>query len=252
VAWRDGDAVPLWVEDHAKYLRGKITAEKNEKNAARMRGELAAYESAMSLWPSKKCDVIPECLAEKIKNAGQWKGANRLAGLMIEWRGKRFDGDSVIFDLLEAWRKRDKHLWDWMENRRSRNQGWRKDLYRVFAATMRKRYAVAKIEDTDWSKIQESAKPEDATQDDDAIRKNMRIASVGMLLETIRREMAVEEVPAAESTQRCSDCGHLTGETKVASLYHACAHCGSARDQDQNAARNLLNYGASAAVASGA
>jgi putative transposase len=49
----------------------------------------------------------------------------------------------------------------------------------------------------------------------------------------------LELVPAAYTSQRCSDCGHVAPENRKSQAVFECVACGAARNADVNAARNI-------------
>lgn len=187
---------------------------------------------------------LPDWLAERTKSVGQWRAQARLAALVIHWRGERFAGDEEIFAQIEAWRKKDKHLWTWEVNQRRKAVAWRVDLYRNFAATLSRQYRVAHIENTKWSDM---AKRPTAEMEDDgnkASRRYRQIAAPGRLGKLIRERFAeVVKEEAAYTTQRCHACGELAQFDAATHLWTKCRHCGAEWDQDYNAAMNLLASG---------
>lgn len=201
-------------------------------------------------WKGTHKAELPDWFTERTKTLHLWRSQAQLASVVIHWRMYRFAGDAAMFDAAEAWRKQDKHLYDWQEFNRAKAQRWRDDKYRNFAAMIRKGYQTAAVENTNWADMQELKPLEQRASVDDAMRKNQKIASVGRLLQLIAEGQAVlEKCPAENTTRLCSACGQLTGEINAAALFHTCAHCGITLDQDENAARNLLNYAAPAELA---
>ena len=187
---------------------------------------------------------VPDWLTETA-HIRQWHAQAKLAVVALAWRDQRFAGDDDAFTALEAWRKKDKHLYEWEVNQRRKATAWRLDMYRRVAADLSRRYHTARIEDTDWRDLARTPKPEEASEG--STRYWMRVASPGLFLQVIRhRFAAVEIVSAKNTTQRCYACGELTGFDARANLSTTCRHCGARWDQDANAAANLL---ASAPVA---
>jgi hypothetical protein len=209
-------------------------------------------------------DDLPDWLLERAKSLRQWRSAARLAALSIEWREQRFAADALpladaaeiaselrleaahygepegMFDLLEAWRKKDKHLFDWQAHQRAKLQRWRDDLYRNFAADLRRRYKSARIKACNWAQLMRKPAPEDKANG--ALRKHMRTASVGRLLRLVADSMLVEKVATMATKQRCHACGNLCEELNP-KILHTCRHCGEVWDQDRNEALNLLESG---------
>lgn len=193
-----------------------------------------------------------------------WKSSARLAALIVEWRGNRIDGDqrpidgaaearslmqldqqhygapSSIYEIMEAWRKKNKHLTDWVSFQRQKAINRRMDTYRKFADMLRKKYGTAHVEDVNWSKAMRLPQVEDEAVSG-AIKEYQRVASVGLLLRCLSESMAgVVKVSAEETTSRCAACGEISGEPNPEMMNHTCTECGETYDQDKNAARNLL------------
>lgn len=255
VGWRlvpDGLRVAYWcgddgqsgelilpLSDVGRWERSETLQSTRDRNFDVMRTQFVAW--------LRECTMPPDWLVERTRHLHQWRSAARLAALTIHWREHRFDGDT-IYEALEAWRKQDRHLYEWQEHQRSKAIRWRDDLYRNFAADLRRRYHTAHIEDCNWQQVQKRSEPEDEESQAGA-REYMRVASVGRLLQLIGESMAeVVPEPSAYTTQTCHACGELTPFDAASELRHTCDKCGVSWDQDLNAARNLLQR-ASGAVA---
>lgn len=183
---------------------------------------------------------LPEWWQERAQHMAQWQSQNRLASLIVFWRNNRFEGDTAIYDELEAWRKQDKHLWLWECHLRKKLARWRKEMYRLFAVHMRRSYEVAVIDGTDRKKL---ARLPEVESEDLVIAKaryNQRIAATGLLSESLKAfGPRVESADPKHITQKCHVCGHVEAFDAVNQITHACK-CGAVWDQDVNAAQNLL------------
>jgi hypothetical protein len=103
-------------------------------------------------------------LAERLRNVGQWRSQNRFASLAHLWRANRIEGDEEIYSAIEAWRKQDSHLWRWEAHTRQRAIRRRRDLYRVFAAGLARKYQTLVIERLNISAL--AQKPTKGPNDD--------------------------------------------------------------------------------------
>jgi hypothetical protein len=192
-----------------------------------------------------------------------WRSTYRLAALVVEWRDKRIPGDDVphpdaarlrallqldaqhygrpesVFELCEAWRRKDKHLFDWLSFTRVRAIRRRDDVYRNFAAMLRRRYQFAGAEKLNLPDLKELPQPEEDPVDA-ATRKNIGLAAPGRLLALLGESMEVRKVSAVDTTRRHFECGQYSGESDPKLLMHTCQHCHVMFDQDRNAAKNLL------------
>jgi Putative transposase DNA-binding domain len=213
----------------------------------------AARDGFVAWLKGTPADAIPAWLREATATLGQWRAAARLAALVIRWRGDRFPGDEKGFEALEAWRKRDKHLYEFEGNLRDQLQRRREDIYRNFAAKMRRAYRAAAVEDLDLRDFHELPQAEEPAAQG-ALREHTRDACLSLLLRCLKESMAeTKKVPAPDTTKLCPKCGTV-GEFPRESLVRTCPGCGDKDDQDRVAAINLLRagMGTSAAVPQGA
>ena len=184
----------------------------------------------------------PDWLVEAKKTLAQWKSQARLAALVLRWREARFAGDEEMFLALEAWRRRDKHLYEFQGNLRHQLQGRREDIYRVFGAQIRRKYATIKIEKLDLGDFHVLAAPEE-TPDEKAVREHTRDACLSTLILCLNESVKhVVEVPAPDTTRKCDKCGTMNDWDRK-ELYRTCVGCGDQDDQDAIAARNILASG---------
>jgi hypothetical protein len=190
----------------------------------------------------------PEWLDEATEHMHAWKRLARLDCLVVEWRGKRFDGDTAILKALEAWRKQERHLWQWQENSRDQLLEWRKNYYREFAAAMRRRYRTVAVEDMDLrSAIHDILRPEEERETVTAQRRMARFAALSVLVGCLKDSGSeVVTVDRAGTTGIHHDCGHVNDVG--ADLMHVCEGCGIEFDRDVNAAKNILARGEVAVV----
>jgi predicted RNA-binding Zn-ribbon protein involved in translation (DUF1610 family) len=185
-------------------------------------------------------DGLPDWIVEKTAHLRQWRSAARLASVVLAWRNVRFDGDVEIFAMMEAWRKKDKHLYEWQENQRRKAIAWRDNLYRNLAATLSRQYKTVVMEDANWREIGERPGVGDPAGNPVAAR-NRTIASPGLLRRFLRERFAeYVEAKSENTTQRCHACGEIMGVNASVQVVLTCPHCAERADQDQNAARNLL------------
>lgn len=213
----------------------------------------------------KQSGAIPEWLKEETTGLAQWKSPERLARVVEKWRDNRFDGDNQLhelaeslrktlhlqpehygtptgmFDLMEAWRKKWKHLYNWERSQDVKATRYRQHLYRNFAAMLCRKYRTAHVEKLNLKAMQEY-KPVEQEAEPQAVREYRKIAGCSYLLQFIREAMqlCVQHEPA-NTTAACHACGELTKFPNPEELMHTCQSCGEVFDQDENAARNLLS-----------
>jgi len=201
------------------------------------------FNAAVSLladWLADPGCLLPDWLVERTATLRQWRSAARLAAIAIQWRGERFEGDDTAFATLEAWRKKDKHLYEWQANQLRKAIAWREDLYRNLAATLSRRYHTVCLANTDWRDLARRPTAEQAETDAGA-RRYQRVASPGALGRLLRERFAeTVTVDSRHITQRCHACGEVNQFDAAAHVRATCRHCGAEWDQDINAARNIL------------
>jgi len=194
----------------------------------------ALREARQSTWPA--------WLIEQTRHAHQWLAHAKLAGLVTRWREARFFGDEALFTQLEAWRKQDKHLYEWEAHQRGNVLRSRREMYRLFACFLAtyKKVVFEKLDLRDFADLPEGA--------EDPALKGARPRRFKACLSDLRTCAADAvaraggewvEVPAEYTTQRCSVCGVIRKFDAATDLVHACP-CGAVWDQDDNACSNLL------------
>ena len=167
-----------------------------------------------------------------------------MAAAAIAWRTARFDGDAEAFESLEAWRKKDKHLYEWERNQLRKALAWRENLYRNLAATLSRRYKTVIVEDANWRELAERPDVGEPAANPVAAR-NRTIAAPGLLRRFLRERFAEYcEAASANTTQQCHACGKIMGVDAAPAVDLTCPHCAARLDQDVNAAENLLASGA--------
>ena len=194
--------------------------------------------------------AVPEWLRAATCNLLMWRGQDRMARIIVRWRDSRFDGDQELFAFAEAWRKRYCHLYNYASNLRDQLQNRREDIYRNFAAWIRKHYRHVVIELLDLRKFHRLPKPEQAAADP-ATREHIRDACISTLLKCLKESVGpqITEAPPENTTKRHHSCGSIE-EWDHKELTHTCSKCGEHYDQDHNAALNLLDYASAEMVPS--
>jgi hypothetical protein len=194
----------------------------------------------------------------------QWRSPQKMARLLLWWRGNRVPGDEAVFAQLEGelvkgrrgkrdrytgGRKQDRHLWDWQENLRAKVRGWRQWYYRQVAIDLAKRYRTVAYAKIRWADAARNKATEDADRDVD--KTNRGIAAVATLqnnlIDYAAGSVAVDPAGVAAT---CAACG--CGVTADGPLVR-CERCGGEPvDRMRNAARNVLRLGLRQAEGGGA
>jgi len=237
--------VAYWVDSHGQegelsLPSGWVSEMRKTEHIRSVRDKnLNEAKAALLSWLGSGV-VLPDWLKEAAKTLAQWRSQRRLSSLTIRWRSLRFPGDAVAFDALEVWRKRDKHLYEYEGNLRDQLQNRRTDIYRVFAATIRRRYKTAMIERLDLRDFHILPQAEEESPDM-AVRRHTRDACLSTLIGSIMESMAeTVKMPAPGTTIIHHGCGSPEYWDHK-QLVHRCSKCGEEYDQDANAARNLIH-----------
>ena len=207
----------------------------------RIRDERFAAAHATLLHWLASADV-PDWFCDATVTLAQWRSQARLAALVICWRDLRFTGDSDIFTQLASWQGRDRHLYDWQAFQRAKVQRQRTEMYRVWAAELRARYATVLIDDTDYRAITRTP-PAESHDTPEALntRWYLRLCAPGLLRDAIVQAGIGRPVNPADITTTCSTCGSAAAGdwNRVSEIRYRCA-VGHVVDQDANAANNML------------
>jgi hypothetical protein len=176
------------------------------------------------------------------QHLGQWKSPEALSWVVRHWRDRRFEGDEHIFEELEAWRKQNRHLYDWQTGQRRQVIRRRDDLYRKFARRLARLYRAAKLRAINYRELKGRPAPDESDSKRQA-RLNAHNAAPGRLAQLIREAVTEPgKVPVEHPVGACSRCGTLDDYDRASELVHACSKCGAEWDQDRNAALNLLGW----------
>lgn len=249
IGWRrvaDGLRVAYWVGDDG--AEGELVLSEYDLNGWERADTLRstrdkafdAERLRLHAWLTI-AEGVPEWLREMTATLHAWKSQRRLAAVAIRWREERFASDEEGFELLEAWRRQDRHLWCWETAQRRGIGAWREDLYCRFAAMLRRRYRTVILEKIDWRHFHRLPKVEQEAPEA-AAREWVRNAAPGRLAEILREKMVENQMTkAAFTTQRCHACGEREEFDAKMDLEHVCSHCGNVWDQDANAAKILLS-----------
>ena len=218
-----------------------------DKNFNAARDFLVVARRAAVGWP---IDLMRET-----EHAHAWKSPERLSGIVTRWRTHRFEGDASLFGTLEAWRKQDKHLYEWECNQRENVLRARREVYRLFGRQMA-RYRTVVIERLDLRDFAEHPGPDEAkeTYSLSAARGRRHFAALSELLGciaqmTTKHGSELKETNAALTTRIHHECGTSQPLDPESKLRNVCSNCGLEYDVDYNAAKNILARALSPEVA---
>jgi transposase len=253
VGWRalpDGIRVASWVGDDGE--KGEFLLTHAELSSLGYASKLRSIRDQS--FDKARAELIaaigvvpehPPWMAQVLATLPLWRNIRRLADLSMSWRENRFLGDEVAFEALEKWRYNEHHLWRWEAHQRIGSIRHRRDVYRVFASELAKRYERVVWEDFDLREVATRADVSQETAENQTARTNRQVVAVSDFRRTVAlaftgRGGSSETVRGAETTIECHACGHIEKFDKAANISHLCAACGALWDQDENAGHNLL------------
>jgi hypothetical protein len=204
-----------------------------------------ALKETLGKWFVEHAAELPDWLKEDLKFYDKWKGICRFVRLYRKWKSNRWAGDSA-FLLLEAWHKKDDHLWLWQENLRDKVLMRRREQYRVFAAKLARRFRTLLFSDFNLKETQKHENTESVKVELEEARLNQVRASPHELRDALKHAFTSRggewlELSSINETAECSNCGSIEDWDRIADIEHRCEECGELWDQDDNATRNLLN-----------
>lgn len=253
--WRtvaDGLRVAFWVGSDGKLdhlvLPQSIVDRYSKAEALRSQqatnfnGAVKTLAGWLASMPAGGPDSPGHWLRESTATLDQWRSERRLSSLVIKWRTNRIPGDDAIFVAMEAWRKQDRHLYDWWTANQAKAARQRLELYRRFAAKLRRLYRAGGIMNINWREAFMKKKPVEQDVKDKASRFYFRIASPGLLHQELTSSFAATVLLVPSNiTQTCHHCHGMDAFDAASNLIRTCRHCGTTEDQDFRAASNLLS-----------
>lgn len=147
-----------------------------DKRLNEMRAALTAMLKPMEL---------PEEHRERAAQLVRWRSPTRFAQLAIWWRDHRTPGDEEIYELLEGWRRRDRHLWLWETHGRRGAVARRRDQYRRLAAELARRYEVLVVERLDLRSLTAVPGPESDRDESAVVRRQRFLVGPGVLRKAV-------------------------------------------------------------------
>jgi hypothetical protein len=173
-------------------------------------------------------------------DVARWRSPARFAALARVWRDSPPpDGDDIA-DVLEAWRRPDRALWERQEHGRGKALRHRDDLYKQAAAVFSDQAARIVVDDTSVAAI--AALPSDLpTEVATRIAHRRTVSAPGTLRAAIvsaatRDGVPVTIVPAAGLTRTHARCGHENpADDRYLTRPVLCDSCGANYDPDASA-----------------
>ncbi len=196
-------------------------------------------------------DNAPEPLRDFRRILGAPKlSARVLVRLWAVWREHAAEFHPDALATLNAWRRKNRRLYEEEANLRDKLNARRTDLYRVWALDIAQRYGALHIEDTNYQQLGRIRDQADGEVIVSEIRRLARIASPGAFRKYIELAAAktgasIIKHAASRMTLKCHSCGHeqnlADGKNARGNRLWTCGHCGETWDQDENFCINLLS-----------
>lgn len=200
-----------------------------------------AFNSARAdLLAFAKSQETPEWFRARTRTAHAWKHHDKLTYLVYQWSRNRFPGDEAAYAAAEAWRRQERHLYQWEASERDRAHSHRNHVYRNIAADLARTYTRILIPDTDFAKLAKKVAQE-SPQD---TSKRRFVSASGMFRSMVihagaKHGATVIKVSDENITRRCGSCRELVTGSMIPSAVYVCEHCGAEWDQDVNAGVNM-------------
>lgn len=194
-------------------------------NLSALKAELRAVLD--QTWEAAGC-------AEQRQWMSNWRAPRKFAALRERWRRL---SPSTVPTALDAWYHRDRHLWQYETGLRTAALLHRDEVFAVEVARLAERYGAVGLEaEEDHGKLMDLTRL--ATQERAPAAGVRQRTGMSRLRDLVTRKWGqrVVAVAAAHTTANHA-CGgkFVTGP----SLILTCEQCGSRRDQDANAAKNI-------------
>jgi hypothetical protein len=160
--------------------------------------------------------------------------------------GRLPDALRPAYDMLQAFLKQDRHLYQWESHERDQIIGRRNYTFRNVAAWLLQEAAVVVLDS--WSVSSLARVPRLGDDEDDgqaqAARSNRMLAAPGRLRELIacaaRMRGVTVVTPEGAVPRTCADCGGGLSGDRDAGIFIWCGSCGQMKDQDLNALEHMV------------
>ncbi len=97
-------------------------------------------------------DTKPVWLTEAASTLHFWKSQARLHRLLHRWQDEKCDAARPAYEILDEWRMRDCHLYEYETGARSNVLRWRKHWYQTLASQLSSQYLVLLLDDRNLSR----------------------------------------------------------------------------------------------------
>jgi hypothetical protein len=235
-------------------FRGSITQIESlrsirDKNLDATRAKLHAWLTEHGPVALTQHPITGEAQSVSAADVAHWRSPARFATLTQHWRDNPPTGGVHAAAELEAWRKQDKHLWNWEAHSRAQHIARRDDAWKRVAAWISSRFSHLILDEFNLTRIARVPDVDaDHTAQARAARALRTIAAPGLLRTAIsnaaqRRGTTVTTIPTTvKGTVVHFTCGgeNTRDQRYIKNAVVTCDHCGNTYDQDHNAAAAAL------------
>lgn len=183
---------------------------------------------------------LPSWLEKKKSSLQKTKSKDKLLQLFYFWKNNRFDGDELIFSLLDQWKYRHIHLYNYSSGRKRKFLRNRKQQYLSFAKELSQKYEKVIFENL---KLDNMAKGKVAGGQ----RTKAAPAEFKNAFSYRFYKENIIEISAKNTSKECNNCNSIQ-ELDSSVTQHTCTKCHTSYDRDVNAASNILKKGLSVAA----
>jgi hypothetical protein len=261
IGWRqtdEGIRVGYWVgsdgEEGEIRLRPDLASEEGRTYSLRsIRDNLFnEMRERLQQWLADNKACLTDELRDLCKTIAQWQSHLRLISWIMKWRQwtAGFAGNlppkvRELDGALTAWLKKETHLWDWEANLRDQLVNYRRDAFNKAAAMLRRRYRRLILTDLDLRRLARRS----ASEPDDLLpsaRTHRQQVAAGAFRLTLKQHFNGDVILVQHELVNAKHhaCGYEGGRSDPKVLTQVCDGCGKKYDQDQNAARNMLELAA--------
>lgn len=254
IGWRriEGDQtmrVAYWQDEHGnqeevrmdpRTYSGFVKVEKLQGTRDKLFNELkeTLYAWAKAIRP-------PEWLWDILRYLPKAKSQERYHNLHRAWGRDRWENDEAGWALLNTWVHRDRHLWQWQANLRSKLQNRRSQDYKLLGKRLAERYDTLVFTNFDLRETQKKPKDEDLEPGEHKKRWQQNKANCSDLRDRVinafkARGGQVFHVDPHLVTRTCRFCSHAGEWENPEELVHTCAKCGESWDRDTNSTHNMF------------
>ena len=163
-----------------------VSNKKHADGLEAVRGKhFEAVKALLEAWWASSPQDVPENAARLGQYAALLKSLDKLQDAIWRWKDERFLGDEALFDALETWRIKDRHLQRYENAVRQQLVNRRRAFHKDWALWLVNQYGVVIVDATDFRETKRKPLAEDADKVFKPRREQQSLMSPGVLRATI-------------------------------------------------------------------